>query len=254
VFTEYSNYWEYGDLNRFTGLESPEEHYDFVRSASARIAAAELRAEGYRKIFGADFICIPNLVAKLFETPLPPFASKGKFRFMCAAILAERKRQDVLLRAFASAFKGEQASLVFVGNGPNEGRYRALAESLGISDQVEFTGIRNREEVRALFDGSHVGVLSSDQETFGIVITEAMFRGLPVISTRSGGPEEIIGPGRGILVPVRDERALAAAMREVYETYESYDPEKIRSWAISRYSEEAIAAQIESVYCDVCGR
>jgi glycosyltransferase involved in cell wall biosynthesis len=254
VFTEYSNYWEYADLNRFNGFESQADHFEFVRSAAVRIAAAELRADGYRRIFGAEFVCIPNLVSRLFETPLVAREKGGVFRFICAAILHDRKRQDILLRAFASAFKGKRASLTLVGNGPREADYRALANSLGIDNQVEFTGIRTREEVRALFDACHVGILASDQETFGIVLTEAMFRGIPVISTRSGGPEEIIGSGRGLLVPVRDERALADAMRRIHADYHSYNAEEIRTWAISKYSEAVIAPQIEAVYRRVCGR
>lgn len=254
VFTEYSNYWIYDDLSRFNSFETPAEHVDFVQGAAARVAAAKMRAEGYRQIFGAEFRCIPNLVAKSFEAPLATRNSGGVFRFVCAAVLDRRKRQDLVLNAFASSFKGKPASLTFVGNGPYRADYEALAQALGIADQVEFAGIRSRDEVRAIFDTSHVGILSSQQETFGIVLAEAMFRGIPVISTRSGGPEEIIGPGRGLLVPVGDEKALADAMLQIQRDYDTYDPHAIRAWAVGKYSEDVIAAQIEQLYTEICGQ
>jgi glycosyltransferase involved in cell wall biosynthesis len=254
VFTEYSNYWTYEELRKFNRFESEAEHRDFVRSAEARIAAAQVRAEGYRGIFGAEFECIPNLVSELFEAPLPNWKDRSRFQFVCAAVLDDRKRQDLLLRAFASEFKGKPATLTFVGNGPRQEDYRALAVSLGLADQVIFAGIQHREQVRAQFDAAHVQVLASEQETFGVVLAEALFRGIPVISTRSGGPEEIIGPGRGLLTPVGDERAMAAALREIHDTYSSYDPEGMRAWARSMYSENVVAAQIEAVYDRICGQ
>ena len=252
VFTEYSNYFTYADLDKFNWFETFQDHCRFVRNAAERIAATEIRARGYERIFGAPFICIPNLVIDLFASPLVIRSPELPFTFICVAILDHRKRQDILLKAFARVFKQQRVRLIIVGNGVLENRYRTLAAELGIERQVYFKGKRDRAEVRSLFDESHVKVLSSDQETFAIVLAEAMFRGIPVISTISGGPEEVVTSETGLLVPKGNEIALADKMQEMLSHYDRYDAEKIRESAMERYSEDLIVGRLERVYDRVC--
>jgi glycosyltransferase involved in cell wall biosynthesis len=55
--------------------------------------------------------------------------------------------------------------------------------------------------------------MTSTRETFGLVLVEALAAGLPIVTTASGGPEEILANGRyGRIVPQGDERAFAAAL------------------------------------------
>jgi glycosyltransferase involved in cell wall biosynthesis len=72
-------------------------------------------------------------------------------------------------------------------------------------------------DLDAVYDGADVLVSASRAETYGMVVTEALARGLPVIATRTGGVPEALGRadgGRpGLLVPPGDSRALAAALR-----------------------------------------
>jgi L-malate glycosyltransferase len=254
VFTEYSNYWRYSNLRKFNWFETSTDDERFVRNAAERIAAAEVRAEGYEAIFGAPFIRIPNLVVDEFAAPIVKRPPGQPFTFICVAVLDRRKRQDLVLKAFAHSFKGQNARLILVGNGVLEQEYKELANRLGLNDRVEFKGIRGRTEVRDLFDAANVCVLASDQETFAIVLAEAMFRGLPVISTRSGGPEEFVTAENGYLIPTGDEHALAERMVEIRDSYNRFNPETIRRGAMSQFSERAVARQIVGVYERVCSK
>lgn len=255
VFTEHSNYFTYGELNRFNRFETFEDHKKFLEGACSRIAVSEVRAKAYAEIFGTPFSALPNMVIRDFESPLSTEPKEEQFTFVCVALLDKRKRQDVLLKAFRQAFNDQPVRLLLVGHGNMETEYRQLSATLGLDGQVVFMGKRSREEIIRIFDRSHVAVLSSDQETFGIVLAEAMFRGIPAISTVSGGPEEVITPGSGLLCPKGDIDALAAAMKKIKETYSSYDPADIRTRAIARYSEKTIIAKLEAVYtgCLVAG-
>lgn len=87
----------------------------------------------------------------------------------------------------------------------------ALANKLGVSDEVEFLGF---VEDPSVFIGScDLFVLSSAQEGFSLATVEAMIAGTPIVATRSGGPEEIIRDGEnGRLVPVNNHLALAVGM------------------------------------------
>ena len=80
----------------------------------------------------------------------------------------------------------------------------------------------------------------------GVVLVEALGTGLPVISTRCGGPEEIVEPSLGVLVEPENEDALAEAM--VSMIGRSYSAGVLRDRVVSRYSFESVARQLLEVY------
>jgi glycosyltransferase involved in cell wall biosynthesis len=93
-----------------------------------------------------------------------------------------------------------------------------------------------------------VFVLPSLQETFGIVLGEAMSCGRPVIATRCGGPEFVVTPETGILVDAADPAALADAMQHFIQGKGKFDPEKIRQSVKDRFSTEAFLDTVTAVY------
>ena len=132
-------------------------------------------------------------------------------RILTVGSLKTVKNHALLLRAFARV-PVAQARLMIVGQGPEEGRLRALVADLGLGERVIFAGFQ--ADPAAVYATADLFVLSSDREGFGNVLVEALSFGLPVVSTDCpAGPAEILGNGRwGHLVPVRDEQALAQAM------------------------------------------
>ena len=101
---------------------------------------------------------------------------------------------------------------------------------------------------------SHVVVSSSDFETFGITLIEAMACGKPVVATRSGGPEFFVDDKNGLLVPTGDRDALALALTRIRETHSSYDPESISKRCASRFGHDAILTRIERIYEELVGQ
>jgi D-inositol-3-phosphate glycosyltransferase len=74
-------------------------------------------------------------------------------------------------------------------------------------------GARNAQELAELYRNALFFVLSSDEEGLGIVVLEAMASGLPIITTRCGGPESIVEEGEtGLFVPLNGRDELASAM------------------------------------------
>jgi len=93
----------------------------------------------------------------------------------------------------------------------------SLRAELGLTDCLHFLGLRS--DVVSVLNNLDVYALSSTTEGFSIACIEAMACGVPVVSTRSGGPELIIDDGlTGLLVPVRDPAALADGIRRVAES------------------------------------
>ena len=128
------------------------------------------------------------------------------------------KGQHVFLRAAARILATHPAARFFVigdAVGGFSAEYpaelRRLAGELGIAEAVTFTG--HRADIPALLPGLDVFVLASFDEPFGLVNVEAMAAGVPVVATRAGGVPEIVDDGEtGLLVPVEDDAAIAAAV------------------------------------------
>lgn len=91
-----------------------------------------------------------------------------------------------------------------------------FAEGLGILPFIEFRKGVSSEELRTLYQTASLYLMSSNEEGFGLVLAEAMACGLPVVSTRCGGPEGIVIEGEtGYLVPLNDAKSLAESAAKI---------------------------------------
>ncbi|MGW2206304.1 glycosyltransferase [Streptomyces sp. NPDC001774] len=129
------------------------------------------------------------------------------------------KGVDVLLRAFATlADELPEARLRLVGGGDAAADHAALAEDLGITDRVEFTGPLTGASLVAEMRNAAVLVLPSltAAESFGMVLVEAMACATPVVGSDAGGiPYVITDEHTGLVVPRGDPQALAKACARV---------------------------------------
>ena len=122
--------------------------------------------------------------------------------------------------------------------------------------QLEFVGHVTRQEVISLYRQATVVAFPSLWEPFGYVCTEAMACAKPVITTRSGGPEEIIDDGRtGFLVPPGDPASLAEKISAVLgdESRLRTVGQAAREKAVAVYDSSVISRQVSDFYRSVIG-
>ncbi len=225
---------------------------DALRGVDRVLAVSDALAQALeRYVPGLRVEQVANTIDAVFFVPSPVPPPPQPFTYALIANLNANKRVDLLLRAFADSFRGQGVRLRIAGDGPERARLEALAQSLGLHSQVEFVGRLSREGVRDLLWRSHALVSSSRVETFGVTLIEALACGLPVIATRSGGPQSIIHAGNGLLTPVDDAPALAAALRQMRDDYMRYDHAALRTDCVARYSEAAVVRQLETIYHEV---
>lgn len=123
--------------------------------------------------------------------------------------LTPDKNYPFLVRAFAR-MKHTKARLVILGEGAERGRVEAEIARLGLEGRVSLPGYT---DPAPWYANASCFAMTSSRETFGLVIVEALAAGLPVVTTASGGPDEILDRGRyGRVVEQGDEAGFAEAL------------------------------------------
>jgi glycosyltransferase involved in cell wall biosynthesis len=145
----------------------------------------------------------------------------GRSRLVCVAAVTPRKGQDLLVEALAEV-ADLPWSCVCVGPVRRDPVYarrlRELIERRRLGDRVTLAGPRTGEDLAAGYAAADLVVLPSRAETYGMVVTEALARGIPVLATAVDGVPDTLGRSPdggppGILVPPEDATALAGALR-----------------------------------------
>jgi glycosyltransferase involved in cell wall biosynthesis len=140
---------------------------------------------------------------------------------LCVAAVTPGKGHDVLLAALASItdLRWRCECVGTLDRDPGfVDRLGRQARDGGIGDRVRFAGPRTGADLDAAYANADALVLATRAETYGMVVTEALARGLPVVATSVGGLPEALGRGArgsrpGLLVPPGNPDALAAALR-----------------------------------------
>lgn len=162
------------------------------------------------------------------------------------------KRVPVLIDAFAQAFNDHphlRLRLAGDGEGINEAQQRVNA--LGLDHVVEFVGAASREQLVNYYRECDFLVISSESETFGVVAIEAMSCGRPVLTSRCGGPEDVVThPLLGLTVGLSVEE-LAEGMREMVNYRDRFDERVIRKLTELRFSAPRIADRLIALYSAV---
>lgn len=213
------------------------------------VVSQSLQGHIYRH-FKKESTVVYDMLGQEFISPDVKKKEKSQpFRFVSVGSLIHRKGFDLLLQAFCrSGLQEKGCSIVIIGDGPEKENLLNLAKRLGISEYVCLTGRKTKYEIISEMQQSHVFVLSSRAETFGVVCIEALSQGLPNIATVCGGPEEFINEQNGILVPTDNMEALSEAMIDIYNNYSEYDSVAIAEECKRRFAPQVIASQLTTIF------
>lgn len=160
--------------------------------------------------------------------------------------LVRVKQFDLLIRSFAQVSKLSKLRLVILGEGEEQQALVRIADRLGVKDQVLFPGFVDNPWV--YMSNAKMLVLTSMHEGFGNVILEAMAAGCPVISTRCGGPEDIIRHRENGLLVDPDHTVIAKAIQLLLDNpVLAQDLVKNAKLGLARYDPRVICSQFRRI-------
>ncbi len=248
------------DKNPYAGKLIKKFHLPYIKASftsSSRIITVCSRLQPtIQRIAGINknkFITVPNSVDTDFFKPADKSNSEKPFIFFSLGVLEYLKGMDILLKAF-SAYLSENnpaAELWIGGDGNFRNNLFKLAKELKIDSKIKFLGFLNRLQVRDFMNQADAFVLATRFESFGVVFIEAMSCGIPVVGTRSGGPEEIIIPETGLVTDIDNALQIANAMKEVANNYNKFDRKFIRNYAIEKFGKNIIARQHLNIFNEI---
>jgi glycosyltransferase involved in cell wall biosynthesis len=162
-------------------------------------------------VFSQLWIANPPALAPRMGRPGPP-------KLLCVARLLYWKGVHIAIRAFAQVLSQcPEARFTIVGRGPEEHRLRAEAARYDVAGRIDFISwLPQQQQLFDLYESHNLFVFPSMHDSAGLVVLEAMSRGLPVVCLDLGGPKQIVTPESGIVVDTtrRNTAQVAAAMAE----------------------------------------
>jgi glycosyltransferase involved in cell wall biosynthesis len=209
-----------------------------------------LKEEMYkRNLLSPKTIIIPNVVS----VPAQFIDNKPKNHIsFCTICTLEDKTKNIsgMIRAFKKALlKNENLRFTIYGNGIDEQLLINFTKEQGLLDTyIFFKGYVPNSQIAAVYFSHHVFISFSNYETFSISTAEALTHGLPVIVSKSGGPQSFVNQQNGILVNCANEDELSEAIVSLAENIEKYDCNKVSNTMKDRFSEKEILKGFDQLY------
>lgn len=205
-----------------------------------------------KSIDDSGYICnqiIPNTIQNYFLEP--KFVEKEKeFTFIFVGHLINSKGIINLLKGFNIFINTcfSNAKLIIVGNGVLLNDVIKFIGENNLSSKIDFFKNIKNIDLPLYYLKSHVFVLPSIYETFGVVYIEAMACGLPILTLKNGGSNNIVNNNNGHFIIDNAPITICNGLKYMYDNYHLYNENEIRSEFIEKYSEEVFFKKINVIY------
>jgi glycosyltransferase involved in cell wall biosynthesis len=242
------------------GQDAPDDREGTVLSAAAAVVTTSEWARGLlleRYSLPADRVHVAEPGVEP-AAPAPGTADGGSLLSVAAVIPG--KGHDVLVDALAT-LNGRRWQCLCVGTVERDPAFvaslRRRACEDGMTGRLSFSGALPEEDLARSYSAADLLVLPSRSETYGMVVTEALARGLPVVAAEVGGVPEAMGHGAdgtrpGVLVPPEDPAALGDTLRAWLEDADLR--ERLRQAAHERRRSLTDWASTTSAVADILAR
>lgn len=213
-----------------------------------------------KEMRGMGYSFKSNVVGNVVNTQPLDFKkaenNKNEYNALFIGLMSKNRIKGIehlipALEGFIKSNPDCRIRLHFAGDGELKDEYIKMCKDRGLEDSAIFHGRVEKQVLRKLIIDSDFLIVSSIKETFGSVLIEAMAEGIPVLSTRCGGPEDFVNERVGILVEPGSADALKAGIKEMIENLGKFDPVYIKKYAYDNFSGESIGNKYKKIYEDI---
>jgi glycosyltransferase involved in cell wall biosynthesis len=218
-----------------------------IVSAKVKIAVSQFLAKRLHENFHSSFTVLPNVYdSNIFKIDLS-IKKNENFTFLTVAYMQPIKNHIRMINAF-ELLSNLPVILIMVGIGDMYETLKRIVIDKNLSNKVKFLGEQNSVKVAIEMNQAHAYIVSSDFETFNVSLVEAMACGVPVVSTKCGGPEQIIMSTELGILTEKTPESLADGMRYIYENACKFSPNILSKYAFENYSLNVIAKKLTDIY------
>ncbi|MCO5091585.1 glycosyltransferase family 4 protein [Bosea sp. (in: a-proteobacteria)] len=179
-------------------------------------ATRDVLVAEYGVASGAVIVAVPGTEPASRATP----AGDGPARLLAVGALIPRKGYDILVTAL-SAIRDRPWTLTIAGSPDHDpqaaGDLDRRIAAAGLAERIRLAGSVGADTLRRFYAEADVFVMPSLYEGYGMVLTEALARGLPVVTTLSGAGAEALPDAAALKVPPGDAAALAKALASLID-------------------------------------
>lgn len=141
-----------------------------------------------------------------------------KFKILCGTRLTPRKGFRFLVKAISELKKKNHNNLILqiIGEGDEQEELEMLVKELGLENEIEFTGVLDRDKIKKYFSSARIFVSTSLNEGMSNAMLEALASGLPIIATNTGGTAEMVIDGlNGFVIKMKDTEDTADKIEKI---------------------------------------
>lgn len=244
VITEHASFFE----TRIKRLYFGSKIKFAIEKAGKVVAVSSFLRKEMKKYIDREIDVVPNVVDMHRFNNIPRGENNNTKMITVGNFDEEDKKgYQLLFKAINKLNKnGYEFECDVIGNGPNKKKLEMQIEENGLSN-VNLLGSISNELLPKYLSNADFFVSSSKKETFGVAIVEAMSCGLPIVSTKSGGPEDFLTKETG-LFSEQTVDFMYQSLKQMLITYKNYNPILIRDMAINNFSEEVYYNNIKLIY------
>ena len=181
-----------------------------ARKTAAAIAANSDNQHNLKRVLGLDSTLICDVgIPEISDQSKPIRTQDRPLRILWAGVFEARKALELLLQALSVLPDRINYELTVIGKGPEEARWRALAQKLGLNNRIKWLGQVTHAEAQDQFSRSDLFTFTSLRDTTGTVVVEALGAGSPVICFDHQGVGDVVTQECGIKIPVKNRQAAA---------------------------------------------
>ena len=188
---------------------------------------------------------------EITESPRQLSLTNRKRQLIFVGRLSVQKNIPLMLDAMAAYVRryGRDVGLVIVGDGETRADVRARITRLGLSDIVTLSGPKHGQELQSAYEQSDLLLLTSTNESFGLVLIEAMTKGLPIVSVNIPAVRNVVANGvNGILADPKAD-SLADAVNTLLANQDLYAMVSRNNLRTARgYGWQAVAQDMAAIY------